>query len=122
MGIEARVVDRPDGTWCGNRHRHVDHGPIRMVLLRQPGNPGNDIFLPETVAQKKTGTPETDERIRKNAQRAALYTLLALIGAGVLVLALTTSPGQQIPVEYIAVYCLFSLFTLSAVLAVVKRK
>ncbi|MBO2533211.1 MAG: hypothetical protein CW342_10060 [Thermoactinomycetaceae bacterium] len=24
-----------------------------MVLLRQPGNPGNDIFLPETVAQKK---------------------------------------------------------------------
>jgi len=40
----------------------------------------------------------------------------------VLVLALTTSPGQQIPVEYIAVYCLFSLFTLSAVLAVVKRK
>ena len=93
-----------------------------MVLLRQPGNPGNDIFLPETVAQKKTGTPETDERIRKNAQRAALYTLLALIGAGVLVLALTTSPGQQIPVEYIAVYCLFSLFTLSAVLAVVKRR
>lgn len=93
-----------------------------MVLLRQPGNPGNDIFLPETVAQKKTGTPETDERIRQNAQRAALYTLLALIGAGVLVLALTTSPGQQIPVEYIAVYCLFSLFTLSAVLAVVKRK
>lgn len=79
-------------------------------------------FYLKQLRRKKTGTPETDERIRQNAQRAALYTLLALIGAGVLVLALTTSPGQQIPVEYIAVYCLFSLFTLSAVLAVVKRK
>jgi len=79
-------------------------------------------YLKQLRRKKKTGTPETDERIRKTAQRAALYTLLALIGAGVLVLALTTSPGQQIPVEYIAVYCLFSLFTLSAVLAVVKRK
>ena len=41
---------------------------------------------------------------------------------GMLVLGLTTSPGQQIPVEYIAVYCLFSLFTLAAVLAIVKRR
>ena len=79
-------------------------------------------FARRLLRKKDGGTPEIDERIRKNIQQAALYTLLALIGAGVLVLALTTSPGQQIPVEYIAVYCLFSLFTLSAVLAVVKRK
>ena len=79
-------------------------------------------FFARHLLRKKDGTPETDERIRKNAQRAALYTLLALIGAGVLVLALTTSPGQQIPVEYIAVYCLFGLFTLATVLAIVKRR
>src|SRR5690606_9639089 len=79
-------------------------------------------FFARHLLRKKDGTPETDERIRKNIQQAALYTLLALIGIGVLVLALTTSPDQRIPVKYIAVYVLFSLFTLSAVLAVVKRK
>src|SRR5690606_41604469 len=78
-------------------------------------------FYLKQLRRKKTGTPETDERIRKNAQQAALYTLLALIGAGVLVLALTTSPGQQIPVEYIAVYCLFSLFIQSLVLLLAQR-
>ncbi len=79
-------------------------------------------FFLKHLRRKKTGTPETDERIRQNVQRAALYTLLVLTGVGVLVLGLTTSPGQQIPVEYIAVYCLFSLFTLAAVLAIVKRR
>jgi len=79
-------------------------------------------FFARRLLRKKDGTPEIDERIRKNIQQAALYTLLALIGAGVLVLALTTSPGQQIPVEYIAVYCLFGLFTLATVLAIVKRR
>ncbi|MEW9032383.1 MAG: hypothetical protein AB2404_06605 [Planifilum fimeticola] len=79
-------------------------------------------FFARHLLRKKDGTPETDERIRQNVQRAALYTLLVLTGVGVLVLGLTTSPGQQIPVEYIAVYCLFSLFTLAAVLAIVKRR
>lgn len=93
-----------------------------MDLLYQPGNSGIDIFFPETFAQKKTGTPETDERIRKNAQRAALYTLLVLIGIGVLVLGLTTTPDQRIPVKYIAVYVLFGLFILATVLTIVKRR
>ncbi len=79
-------------------------------------------FFAKHLLRKKEGTPEIDERIRKNIQQAALYTLLVLIGIGVLVLALTTSPGQQIPVEYIAVYCLFGLFTLATVLAIVKRR
>ena len=79
-------------------------------------------FFARHLLRKKDGTPETDERIRQNARQAALYTLLVLTGVGALVLALATSPGQQIPVEYIAVYCLFGLFTLSAVLAIVKRR
>jgi uncharacterized membrane protein YhaH (DUF805 family) len=79
-------------------------------------------FYLKQLRRKKTGTPETDERIRKNAQRAALYTLLVLIGIGILVLGLTTTPDQRIPVKYIAVYVLFGLFTLSAVLSIVKRR
>lgn len=47
---------------------------------------------------------------------------MILIGIGVLVLGLTTTPDQQIPVRYLSVAVLIGLFTLWAVLAIVKRR